>query len=367
MTADRPVMRVDRLWLQRFRSYAEADFELDPGFTAVLGANGTGKTNLLEAVAYLSRQQSFRGASPAGMVQRDATEAVVRGEAHAGERELLIEAQLPREGRGRMLLNRQRVSRRADVLEVFQVSVLTPDDLVLVKGGPAMRRDYLDELLVAAHPRHAAVVADVERILRQRNALLKQMGRRPSAETLMTLDVWDARLAVAGDRLGELRAGVVQRLSPHVVAAYDELAGAPAGVTLDYLTQWRDAGLAAALATGRDDDIRRAVSTVGPHRDELLLRIDGLEARHQASQGEQRSLAFALRLAAHRLVVEELGSVPVLLLDDVFSELDPTRASALLRALPGGQVVLTSATGLPQGASPDRVIDTGARRARADR
>ena len=357
MTADRPVMRVDRLWAEDFRSYAAADVELAPGFTAVLGRNGEGKTNLLEAIAYLSRQQSFRGAPPEALVRRGAERAVVRGELHAGERALLVEAEIPTRGRPRVLLNRQRVARRADLLSAFQVSVFTPDDLDLVKAGPAIRRELLDELLVASHPRNEAVVGDVEKILRQRNALLKQVGGRRGADAALTLDVWDARLAAAGDRLGQLRAELVDRLRPLVAAAYDELAGTAARAELRYQAPWRDGGLADALARGRTDDVRRGVSLVGPHRDELELLLDGLAARHQASQGEQRSFAFALRLAAHRLVIEELGSVPVLLLDDVFSELDPHRSAALLRSLPAGQVVLTSAVGLPEGATPDLVLD----------
>jgi DNA replication and repair protein RecF len=200
-------------------------------------------------------------------------------------------------------------------------------------------------------------LGDVEKILRQRNALLKQMGGRTTPETLATLDVWDERLAGRGDRLGDLRDALVERLTPFVAGAYADLAGGSAATSLRYDAPWRPGGLAAALADGRRDDVRRGISLVGPHRDELVIGLGGLEARHQASQGEQRSLAFALRLAAHRLVIEELGVVPVLLLDDVFSELDPERSSALLGSLPDGQVVLTSAVGLPDGAAPDLVLD----------
>jgi DNA replication and repair protein RecF len=281
----------------------------------------------------------------------------VRAELSAAGRELLVEAEIPAAGRPRIQLNHQRVSRRADLLAAFQVSVFTPDDLVLVKGGPAVRREFLDDLLIATHPRNDAAVADVERILRQRNALLKQMSGRTTPETVATLDVWDERLAAAGERLGELRSQLVDRLAPYVARAYDDLAGAPAATSLRYEASWRNGGLREALATGRRDDVRRGLSLVGPHRDELAVEIGGLEARHQASQGEQRSLAFALRLAAHRLVIDEVGVVPVLLLDDVFSELDPDRSSALLRSLPAGQIVLTSAVGLPAGATPDLVVD----------
>jgi DNA replication and repair protein RecF len=356
-------MRVERLWLTDFRCYEQVEVALDPGFNAVLGRNGEGKTNLLEAITYLSRQQSFRGAPPAAMVGRSATAeagrraAYVRGRLVVGERELLVEAEIPETGRPRVQLNGKRVQRRGDLLAAFQVSVFTPDDLVVVKGGPSLRRELLDDLLVASHPRHDAAVGDVERILRQRNALLKQMSGRTTPETLATLDVWDERLAAAGDRLGELRADLVARLAPVVDRAYRDLAGGSATTALRYDAPWRTVGLRTALAEGRRDDVRRGLSLVGPHRDDVVIGLDGLDARHQASQGEQRSLAFALRLAAHRLVIEELGVVPVLLLDDVFSELDPERSAALLRSLPEGQVVLTSAVGLPEGARPDLVLE----------
>jgi len=359
-------MRVDRLELRDFRSYRQAEITFPPGLTAVVGPNGLGKTNLLEAVAYLSRLTSFRGAPPTALVRSPVTaddptapSAVVRGEVHSGDREVLIEAELAREGRPRVLVNRQRLVRRSDLIEVFQVTVFTPEDLVLIKGGPALRRAYLDEVLVAAHPPHAAVVAEVERILRQRNALLKQVGSRLSAEAELTLDVWDERLARSGERLVELRSALLERLEPHVAAAADELAGVDASLALRYQSSWAAGSLADALRHGRAEDLRRKVSLTGPHRDDVELRLGGLEARHQASQGEQRSLAFALRLAAHRLVADELGKVPVLLLDDVFSELDPRRSGALLRALPEGQVILSAAIDLPLGAQPDAVLDVG--------
>ncbi len=366
----RPEMRIERLELHNFRSYGRADVSFPPGFTAILGPNGHGKTNLLEAVAFLSRLSSFRGAPPAALVAAhpefdpvigDAAgrgaAAVVRGAVRSGEREVLIEAEVAGHGRPRVLVNRQRLARRADLLATFQVSVFTPEDLVLVKGGPAVRRDYLDEVLVATKPANTALVSDVERIIRQRNALLKQVGSRLNSEAALTLDVWDERLARSGEQLVALRRALLERLMPYVAEASDELAGIGAGVSLRYRPSWHEGGLAEALRAGRDDDLRRKVSLVGPHRDDVEIRVGPLEARHQASQGEQRSLAFALRLAAHRLVIDELGMVPVLLLDDVFSELDPSRSSALLRALPAGQVLLTSATALPADARPDQVLD----------
>jgi DNA replication and repair protein RecF len=176
-------------------------------------------------------------------------------------------------------------------------------------------------------------------------------------ETEATLDVWDARLVDIGTRFGHARATLVDRSRPMISEAYDQLAGHAADVRVTYDPAWWRSGLGAALAAARDDDVRRGVSTVGPHRDELELELNGMPARTHASQGEQRTLALALRLAAHRLVAERTGSVPVLVLDDVLSELDPDRATALLANLPGGQVVITSASPLPPAAQPDRTLE----------
>jgi DNA replication and repair protein RecF len=186
--------------------------------------------------------------------------------------------------------------------------------------------------------------------------LLKQSGGRLDDVAAATLDVWDSRFAVLGDQLGHARAVLVERLAPFVAEAYDQLAEAPVHVEMRYGPPWRDQGLAAALAAARAEDLRRGASTVGPQRDDVELTLAGMAARTHASQGEQRSLALSLRLAAHRLLADRLASTPVLLLDDVLSELDPHRAAALLHHLPAGQVVLTTAGPLPAAASPDDVV-----------
>jgi DNA replication and repair protein RecF len=350
---------VRRLWLTDFRNHADAALELAPGLTAIIGANGQGKTNLVEAIAYVATLTSFRGAPPDALVRAGATRAVVRAEiGHDDGRELLIEAELTTRGRGRVQVNRQRLARPSDLLGVLRVSVFSPDDLDLVKGGPAQRRGYLDTTLVALQPRCDSLLSDLDRVLRQRTTLLKQAGGRLTAETELTLDVWDTKLAEIGEQLGAERAALVDALQPHVRAAYTHLGGPAAcgRVELGYEPPWRRTGLAAALAAGRADDVRRHVSLIGPHRDEVQLDLAGLPARTHASQGEQRTLALALRLGAHALVTEQIGSAPVLLLDDVFSELDPERSRALLHHMPPGQVVLTTASDLPEAARPQRVL-----------
>ena len=350
-------MRVRQLWLSDFRNYGTTELALADGLTVVIGANGQGKTNLVEAVNYLATLESFRGAPSEALVRAGAERAVVRAEVtHADGRQLLVEAEIARTGRGRVQVNRNRLARTRDLLGVLRASVFSPDDLVLLKGGPAERRRFLDDTLVALDPRIDALRTDLDRVLRQRAALLKQAGGRLTDEIGFTLDVWDAKLATLGERLAQAREDLVTLLQPVVAAAYQDLASSDEPVALVYAAPWRERGLAAALAAARTDDVRRQLSTGGPHRAELEVVLAGLPARTQASQGEQRCLALTLRLAAHRVVGERVGSPPVLLLDDVFSELDPHRSAALVRSLPAGQALLTTAGELPPGIAPERIL-----------
>lgn len=362
-------MRLDKLWLTDFRSYESADLPLAPGLTAILGPNGRGKTNLLEAVGWLATLSSFRGAPNDVLVRAGAASAVLRcegtverdgGEAGNAGRSVLIEAEIVG-GRSRVLVNKQRLPRARDLLGHVRATVFAPEDLELVKGGPAERRRYLDDVLVSLHPRYDLVRTEADRVLRQRNALLRQVRGKLDASAELTLDVFDAKLADAGEELTRLRVALVERLGPAVRGAYAAVAAganARAAVGLAHESAWhgRDGGLAEALAAARRDDLRRGSSTVGPHRDDLALTIGGLPARSHASQGEQRSLAVSLRLGSHHVVTETVGMAPVLLLDDIFSELDPQRCDALLAALPPGQALLTSAVGLPPGARPEQVL-----------
>ncbi len=356
-------MQLDHLWLTDFRSWTTAELALGEGLTVVRGRNGMGKTNLLEAVGYLATLSSFRGAPAEALVRHGAEQAVVRGEGRRGGRALLVEAEIRLRGRGRVALNRQPVRRTSDLFDALRVSVFSPDDLVLAKGPPAGRRRWLDDALVSLHPRYDALRRDFERVVRQRTTLLGQAGGRLTPDVATTLDVWDVKLAETGEALAGARADLLARLQPLVAKAYGDLAtagdqvkGAGSTVTLTYDAPWREQGLAAALAGARADELRRGVSLVGPHRDDVLLGVGDLPARTHASQGEQRTLALALRLAAHTVVAEEVGEPPLLLLDDVFSELDVDRSSALLQHLPPGQALLTTTGPVPAGAAPERLV-----------
>jgi len=345
-------VQVRRLWLTDFRNHEAADLSLPDGLVVLRGENGAGKTNVLEAVGYLATLASFRGSPVEALVREGAQAAVVRAEVTHPEREVLLEAEVSPGGRSRAQVNRQRLRRTRDLLGAVRVTVFTADDLALLKAGPAGRRRFLDDLLVALHPRHDETRSDVERALRQRNALLRQVGGRVSGDDAHTLEVWDDRLARAGEILAAERAALCERLAPLVTDAYDHLAGAPVPIRLTYDAPWMADGLAAALARRRDEELRRRVTLVGPHRDEVDVRLGELPARTHASQGEQRSLTLALRLASHRLVEAETATSPVLLLDDVFSELDEARSRALVSELPAVQTLLTTTGPVPEGVVP---------------
>lgn len=350
-------MHLERLELVDFRNYERAEFALTEHVTAVVGRNGQGKTNFVEGLAYLSLLGSFRGAPAEALVRVGAEQAVIRATIRQRDgRESLVEAELNRNGRNRFLVNRQRLQRSRDALGALRVSVFSPDDLALVKEGAGERRRFLDDTLVSLATKNDALRLDYERALKQRNALLKQVAGRLDDAAAATLDVWDARLADLGERVGYARATLVARLGPLVDVAYRRLAGEGHAVQLRYAPAWRHVGLVAALGESRRDDLRRQLSTVGPHRDELELVVNDLPARTHASQGEQRTLALALRLGAHELVCEVVDDVPVLVLDDVLSELDDDRATALLASIPAGQVVITTAGSLPAQAEPERTM-----------
>ena len=350
-------MVIRRIELTNFRVYEHVVLDLHNGVTAIIGKNGQGKTSLAEAMSYLATLASFRGVPNDALVREGADSAYIRADIrHDDGREILVEAEINRAGRNRVLVNKQRLARIRDLLGVVRTTVFAPTDLGMVFEGPSTRRTLLDDALVALTPSNDALRLEVDRIVRQRNVLLRQSGGRLTDDIAMTLDVWDQKFTQSGTLLGEARAKLVAQLTPHVCRAYELLAGEPTQIDVMYEPQWRTIGLAHALSEARTEDLRRGVSTVGPHRDDVVLHIKGMPARSHASQGESRTLALAVRLGIHTLVTEHVGTPPLLVLDDVLSELDASRAEALLRHMPPGQVVITSATALPPAAHPDATL-----------
>lgn len=350
-------MRVRSVSLVDFRSYREATTDLAEGLTAIVGPNGQGKTNLLEAIGYAAGLGSFRGAADAALIRDGAESAVIRCSAVGQrEREVLVTAELSRSRSNQIKVNQQAVARRRDLLGILAVTLFSPEDLELVKGDPAGRRRWIDDALAAVRPSWGVLRTDLDRILRQRNTLLKQAAGRATSEVAVTLDVWDERLAVAGDELRARRCDLLDALAPRLAGHYRRISGGRHTAAAGYVSSWGDTSLGDALAASRTEDLRRAVTTVGPHRDDIAMTIDGRPARSHSSQGEQRSLALALRLAVDAELRDRCDIEPVLLLDDLFSELDAQRSAALLEALPRAQRILTTASALPPAMVPDQVV-----------
>lgn len=344
-------MRLDWLELSHLRTYGALRFDPEEGINVLVGANGVGKTNLLEAIGYLAQVSSFRGAPDDAVVAEGADAAVLRGEVDHGDRRSLIEIEVPIGRRRRVQVNRSRLSRISDLAEHLRVVVFQPDDLDIAKRSPSYRRAFIDGAAALLWPGAGSDQADFERAIRHRNALLKQMGRRADPTTLA---VWNERVADAGAAVMRRRRDVASVLGERVVEAYSTLAGGPMAIELDYRSSWGmdelggdpsdwAARLWASLEEHVGRDMDRRVTTVGPHRDDPAWLIGGRDARLRASQGEQRTLVLALRLAQQQGVTAVAGVTPVLLLDDVFSELDLDRARALATALPAGQAFISTA------------------------
>ncbi len=349
------------LELRDFRCFEQ--MRLQPaaqGITVLTGPNGSGKTSLLEAVGYLASLRSFRTSQREALVRGTADRAFVRGSMVDSERQLLIEAEIARAGRSRTLLNRQPVQSRKVLAEAVSVSVFSPEDLDLLQGGPAARRELLDEAAVSMHPAVTVSQEQFERAVRQRNAVLRQAGGQDPTAIGHTLDVWDDRLDLSGAAVRAAREALLGDLRPLVERAYRRLTVGSepedADVSLVYRGSW-EGSLLEALRESRQTDLRRGSTSLGPHHDELEVLLDGRDARQQASQGEQRCLALALRLGVHELVTARRGVAPLLLLDDVFSELDPLRSTALVDAVPSGQTLLTTASPVPMGLPVSMVVD----------
>lgn len=362
-------MYVAHLSLVDFRSYASLELPLEPGVTALIGPNGQGKTNLAEAVAYVATLSSHRVAHDAPLVRLGAERAYVRANVVRDDRPTLVELEINPGKSNRARINRSPVPRAREVLGILRTVLFAPEDLALVKGDPAERRAFLDQLLVARAPRYAAVRADYERVLKQRNALLKSASAAVRTGDLRTLDVWDAHLARIGADLLAARLELLAVLSPRVDKAYDAVSRGGGPTSLEYrsslgpdvpLVPDREvlaAAMLAELAKARRTELERGVSLVGPHRDDLALKLGPLPAKGYASQGESWSYALALRLASYDLLRGD-GEDPVLILDDVFAELDSERRERLAELVADAEQVLVTAAvpaDVPEALSGARV------------
>jgi len=337
------------LELRDFRSYESLHFEPEPGMNVLVGANAAGKTSVLEAVGYLGMMKSFRSVPDVAMVRDGADAAVIRGGIAGGATELTVEVELPYSGRRTVLANAKRPKRLRDMLLAVPVVAFLPDDLDVIKRSPQRRRDYLDDLASRLWPQAGADLSDYDKTLRQRNALLKQSGRTAD---VYTLDALDIRLADAGARVLDHRRSVATELQEPLMRSY-KVVGGSGVLRWAYRSTWGSESasgideLALALRTAlehrRSKDLEIRTTTVGPHRDEPELLLDGRSTRVRASQGEQRTVALALRVGAYRLIEEIRGQAPILLLDDVFSELDVDRSDRVLSLMPKGQVFVTTA------------------------
>ncbi|MEU0154341.1 DNA replication/repair protein RecF [Micromonospora fulviviridis] len=350
-------MYVRRLELVDFRSYERVGVDLEPGPNVLVGANGVGKTNLVEALGYVATLDSHRVATDAPLVRMGATSAVIRcAVVHEG-RELLIELEIVPGKANRARLGRSPARRARDVLGALRLVLFAPEDLELVRGDPAERRRYLDDLLVTRQPRYAGVRADYERVVKQRNALLRTayLARKTGGSRggdLSTLAVWDTHLAHHGAELLAGRLELVAALTPHVAKAYDAVAAGRGAAGIAYRpsvelpesTTDRAAlveALGAALTASRSAEIERGATLVGPHRDDLALTLGPLPAKGYASHGESWSYALALRLAGYDLLRAD-GIEPVLVLDDVFAELDAGRRERLAELVGGASQLLVT-------------------------
>jgi DNA replication and repair protein RecF len=372
-----------------FRSYPSVELPLTRGVTTLIGLNGQGKTNLVEAAGYLATLGSHRVAGDAPLVRAGSQRAVIRGVVVRGGRETLIELEInvgPANGRNRARLNRSPVSRPREVLGVLRTVLFAPEDLGLVKGDPSERRRFLDELLVARQPWWAGVRSDYDKVLKQRNALLKSAApvlrrsahraHRPSTSlstetvdkdvdstdrALQTLDTWNSHLAGVGAKLLYARLRLMRDLSPYLTRAYDEVSDVQSDARITYKSSLREE-MSAAIAAGvvpemeqlhdellssfeavRANEIERGISLVGPHRDDVVLTLGQLPAKGYASHGESWSFALGLRLSAYQLLRHDLGEDPVLILDDVFAELDSGRRERLAILIADCEQVLITA------------------------
>lgn len=340
-------MHVRRLELVDVRSYERVAVDFPTGSSVLIGQNGVGKTNLVEALGYVATLASHRVSTDAPLIRMGADRAVIRCEVVHDGRELLVELEIVQGKANRARLGRSPARRARDIIGALRLVLFAPEDLALVRGEPEQRRRFLDDLLVARQPRLAGVRADYERVLKQRNALLRTayLARKVGGGKgdLSTLEVWDVHLAEHGAKLLRARLALTDAIAPHLEESYRLVSAGQGKAMMEYRASTGPDELAEALREARDEEVARGTTLIGPHRDDLLLRLGDLPVKGYASHGESWSFALAMRLASYTLLRAE-GIEPVLVLDDVFAELDTGRRERLAELVKdAAQVLITCA------------------------
>ena len=354
-------MGLHELTLRNFRTFKELRLEPDvDAVTVFLSPNGTGKTSILEAVYALATAQSFRTSSAHDMIRTNETQSEVHGVLFQNDRRVQVDLSIskgPKNTTKKMLINGNKPKSRIELADVLPITIFTPEGVGIVRESPENRRTFLTGVIEDKEPKTAVLMERFNKILKQRNALLYAFdGQTPTTSQKNELDAWSSDFIDVSNEVLEVREKTIALLLPLVQHFYEELSESSTPIGVSYERSWSD-NLSTALTKSLNDDLYRRHTTVGPHRDDIMLSINTRDARRQASQGEQRSIALALRLAGHNLVKQERGIEPLLLLDDVFSELDPLRSNRLLQLLPTGQTLVTTASPLPHGMNPAVVID----------
>jgi len=349
------------LTLRNFRTFKELRLEPDvDAVTVFLSPNGTGKTSVLEAVYALATAQSFRTSSAHDMIRTNETQSEVHGVLFQNNRRVQVDLTISKGLKNttkKMLINGNKPKSRIELADVLPITIFTPEGVGIVRESPENRRTFLTGVIEDKEPKTAVLMERFNKILKQRNALLYAFdGQTPTTSQKNELDAWSSDFIDVSNEVLEVREKTIALLLPLVQHFYEELSESSTPIGVSYERSWLG-DLSTALTRSLNDDLYRRHTTVGPHRDDIMLSINTRDARRQASQGEQRSIALALRLAGHNLVKQERGIEPLLLLDDVFSELDPLRSNRLLQLLPTGQTLVTTASPLPHGMNPAVVID----------
>lgn len=348
-------MWVSRLELVDYRSYSAAEIEFPAGPVVLIGANGQGKTNLVEAIGYIATLSSHRVAQDSALIAKDRGQAVIRAKVRNDlDRDVTVEIEINRGKANRARVNRNTVSRTRDVLGVVRCVVFAPEDMRLVRGDPTDRRRFLDDVMVQVAPRYLGLRSEYDRVVKQRNALLRSLGGRIDQEAEAALSVWDEQLVAVGSELLWGRLNAVRRLAGPLSESYESISASAVAAKIDYRTTICDAAELAdtadvqgamrkSLEKRRREEVARSVTLVGPHRDDLAISLESMPAKGYASHGESWSICLALRLASYSVIAEIADDPPILILDDVFAELDLNRRKRLTTAVTSANQVLVTA------------------------